>query len=169
MDRIQAEIEAIRSQIEALRTERDALSPQELLPENDSPEAVTEAYRRQAREAAQVATEVEGIDNAIAALEAQLQQKQRELQSLSGQQQQPLTREEQVELAVQRAYDRAERINELAAELAEELRALKAIAHDLSPIYWQLHDKPFITGFRGISVPYLRSDNEVLTVSKLII
>ncbi len=169
MDRIQAEIKAIRSQIEVLRTERDALTLKEILPDNDSPEAIAEAYRRQAREAARVSAEVEGIDNAIAALEAQLDQKQRELQPLPMQQQQPVTLEEQVAAATQHAYDRAERINELAAELVEELRALKAIADDLSPVYWQLHHKPFITGFKGTSVPYLRSDKDVLTISNLLI
>jgi chromosome segregation ATPase len=167
MDQIQAEIEAIRSQIEVLRTERDTLTAKLMLPENQSPEAIAEAYRRQAREAAQVSTEIEGIDQAIAALEAQLQQKERELQPLPAQQ--PLSLQEQVEQARQRAYDHADRINELAAELAEELRALKAIAHDLSPSYWQLYGRPFITGFKGTSVPYLRSDGDVLMISNLLI
>lgn len=168
MDNIQTEIEAIRSQIEVLRRERETLTIKEILPENDSPEAIAEAYRRQAREAAEVSAEVAGIDNAIAALEVQLQQKQRDLQPIV-KPKQPLTLAEEVEAATQQAYDRANRINELAGELVEELRALKAIAHDLSPSYWQLHHKPFITGFKGASVPYLRSDSGVLMISKLII
>lgn len=168
MDQIPAEIEAICSQIEVLRTERNALIGKEILPENDSPEAIAEAYHRKARIIAQVSAEVKGIDDAIAALEAQLYQKQSELQPLPIQPQ-PLTLQEQVEAATQRAYDHAERINELAAELVEELRALKAIAHDLSPSYWQLYDKPFITGFKGTSVPYLRSDGDVLMISSLVI
>jgi chromosome segregation ATPase len=167
MDQIQAEIEAIRSQIEVLRTERDTLTAKLILPENQSPEAIAEAYRRQAREAAQVSAEIEGIDQAIAALEAQLQQKERELQPLPPQQ--PLTLQEQVEQATQRAYDHADRINELAAELAEELRALKAIAYDLSPSYWQLYGRPFITGFKNTSVPYLRSEGEVLMIASFLI
>ena len=167
MDQIQAEIEAIRSQIEVLRTERDTLTAKLILPENQSPEAIAEAYRRQAREAAQVSAEIEGIDQAIAALEAQLQQKERELQPLPPQQ--PLTLQEQVEQATQRAYDHADRINELAAELAEELRALKAIAYDLSSSYWQLYGRPFITGFKNTSVPYLRSDGEVLMIASFLI
>jgi hypothetical protein len=101
-------------------------------------------------------------------LEAQLQQKQSKLQPLASEPQ-PLTLQEQIEAATQRAYDHAERINKLAAELAEELRALKAIAHDLSPSYWQLYDKPFITGFQGTSVPYLRLDSDVLMIGSLII
>jgi chromosome segregation ATPase len=169
MDRTQAEIEAIRSQLKALRAERDSLTPQEIVPENDSPEAIAQAYRHQAREAARVSTEIEGIDNAIAALEAQLQQKQTELQPLSPQQLQSLSLEEQVALATERAYDHADPINELAAELVEELRALKAIAHELSPSYWQLHHKPFVTGFKGTAVPYVRSDNEVLMIAHLLI
>ncbi len=168
MDQIQIEIEAICSQIKALRTERDALTLTEIVLENESPEKIAQAYRRQAREAAQVSAEVKGIDNAIVALEAQLKQKQRQLKSLQ-QSSQSLTLEQRIEDATQEAYTHAERINELAAELAEELRALKAIAYDLSPSYWQVHHKPFITGFRGISVPYLRSDKEVLMIAKLII
>lgn len=167
MDRIQVEIEAINAQIKALRIERDALEVKQVQPEDDSPEAITEACRRQARESAVVSAEVKGIDDAIAALSAQLQQKQSELKPLIPLQ--PLTLEEEVAEATQRAYDRGERINELAAELVEELRALKAIAHDLAPLYWELYDKPFITGFQSTSVPYLRSDNDVLMISNLIV
>jgi len=168
MDQIQTEIEAIHSQIKALRTERDTLTIKEIVPENESPEKIAQAYRRQAREAAQISAEVKGIDNAIAALEAQLKQKQRQLKSLQ-QGSQSLSLEQQVENATEKAYDHAERINELAAELVEELRALKAIAYDLDPSYWQLYHKPFITGIRSISVPYLRSDQDVLMIAKLII
>ncbi|HBB32681.1 MAG TPA: hypothetical protein DDZ80_16360 [Cyanobacteria bacterium UBA8803] len=168
MDRIQAEIEAICTQIAVLRNERDTLKVQEILPENESPEAIAEAYRRQARAAVQVSAEIQGIDNAIAALQTQLKQKQQELQPLP-EPKQPLTLAEQVEQVTQQAYDHAERINELAAELIEELRALKAIAHDLSPSYWQLHHKPFVTGFKGAAVPYVRSDSGVLMISKLIV
>jgi len=39
----------------------------------------------------------------------------------------------------------------------------------MSPSYWQLHHKPFITGFKGASVPYLRSDQGVLMIGKVII
>jgi chromosome segregation ATPase len=168
MDQIQAEIEAIRSQLDALRHEREALTNQEVQPENNSPEAIAAAYRHQARVAAEVYAEVQGIDNAIAALQAQLEQKQQQLQPLV-KPKQPLTLADEVEIATQQAYDRANRINELATELVEELRALKAIAHDMSPSYWQLHHKPFITGFKGASVPYLRSDQGVLMIGKVII
>ncbi len=165
MDQIQAEIEAILSQIKLLQEERASFSIDEVLPEDDSPKAITDAYRRQARESAKVAAEVKGIDDAIAALQAQLRQKQGGLKpSLISHQ---LSLQEQVAEATQQAYDRGERINELAAELVEELRALKAIAHDLAPLYWQLYDKPFITGFQSTSVPYLRSDNDVLMISNL--
>lgn len=166
MNQIQAEIEAINTQIKVLRIERGALEIKPVLPEDDSPEAITEAYRRQARESAGVAAEVKGIDDAITALLAQLRQKQGELKpSLQSQ----LTLEEQIAQATQLAYDRGERINELATELIEELRGLKAIAHDLAPLYWQLYDKPFITGFQGTAVPYLRSDNDVLMISSVLI
>lgn len=166
MTQLQTEIEAINAQIKALRIERDALEIQQILPKDDSPEAITEAYRRQARESAGVAAEVKGIDDAIAALLIQLRQKQGELKPS---QQSLLTLEEQIAQATQLAYDRGERINELATELIEELRGLKAIAHDLAPLYWQLYDKPFITGFQGTAVPYLRSDNEVLMISSVLI
>lgn len=167
MDRIQVEIEAIRSQIKLLQDERAAFTIKEVLPEDDSPTAITKAYRRQARESAKLAAEVKGIDDAIAALQAQLQQKQGVLKpSLISQQ---ITLEEQLAAATQQAYDRGERINQLAAELVEELRALKAIAHDFAPAYWQLYDKPFITGFQGTAVPYLRSDNDVLMISSVVV
>ncbi|WP_242031937.1 hypothetical protein [Microcoleus sp. FACHB-672] len=72
--------------------------------------------------------------------------------------------EQQVEEGRQRAHVHAERINELAEELAQELKALKDIADEISPSYWQVYYKPFITGFSSISVPYVRSDGDVWTV-----
>ncbi len=71
---------------------------------------------------------------------------------------------QQVEESRQQAKVHAERVNQLAAELAEELQALKAIADDISPYYWQIYYKPFITGFKSISVPYVRSDGDVWTI-----
>lgn len=162
MEQLQA-IEAIRSQIEALRQERAALSVDMVLPEGVSPEAIADAYRRHARETAQVSAEVKGIDDAITALEAQLNQKQAELAALQTEPQ-PKSIEQQVEEGKKRAKVHAERINQLAAELAEELRALKAAADEISPSYWQVYYKPFITGFHTISVPRVRSDGDVWTI-----
>lgn len=160
MNPIKAEIDAIRSQIEALQRERAAIAIDKVNPMSESPEAIAEAYRRQARETAQIAAEVKGIDDAIAALQTQLAQKQ--VQWERAQKRNPL--EQQVEEAKDCARVHAERINELAAELSEEVKALKAIADEISPSYWQVYYKPFITGFSSISVPHVRSDGAVWTI-----
>jgi chromosome segregation ATPase len=167
MEQIQA-IEAIRSQIEALRQERAALSVNVVFPTDTPPEAIADAYRRHARETAQVSAEVKGIDDAIAALESQLNQKQAELAALQTESQ-PKSIEQKVEEGRKRAKVHAERINQLAAELAEELRALKAAADELSPRYWQVYYKPFITGFHTISVPHVRSDGDVWTIMNRVV
>lgn len=166
MEQIQAEIEAFRSQIEALRQERDSFIVNEVSPENESPEAIAEAYRRHARETAQLSAEVKGIDDAIAALEAQLNQKQIDLERL---QTEPKSLEQQLEEGRKQAKVHAERINQLAAELAEELRALKTTADELSTSYWQVYYKPFITGFKTISVPHVRSDGDVWSIVNRIV
>ncbi|MEG4028051.1 MULTISPECIES: hypothetical protein [unclassified Microcoleus] len=160
MDKLQTDIEAIYSQIEELRLERQQLSIADVVPAGDSPQAIADAYRRHARETAQVSAEVKGIDDAIAALSAQLSQKQQ--QSVKLQRISPM--EEQVEEGRVLAQGHAERINELAAELAAEVKGLKAIADQISPSYWQVYYKPFITGFKSISVPYVRSDGDVWTI-----
>ncbi|MEG4170878.1 MULTISPECIES: hypothetical protein [unclassified Microcoleus] len=160
MDKLQTDIEAIYSQIEELRLERQQLSIADVVPAGDSPQAIADAYRRHAREKAQVSAEVKGIDDAIAALSAQLSQKQQ--QSVKLQRITPM--EEQVEEGRLLAQGHAERINELAAELAAEVKGLKAIADQISPSYWQVYYKPFITGFKSISVPYVRSDGDVWTI-----
>jgi len=160
MDKLQAEIDAICVQIEALQREREQLSIGAAAPDGSSPQAIADAYRRHARETAQVSAEVKGIDDAIAALSVQLSHKQREsrhLQKLS-------PGEQEVEDGRARAREHAERINELAAELAGEVKELKAIADRISPSYWQVYYKPFITGFKSISVPYVRSDGDVWTI-----
>lgn len=162
MDHLQADIEALRTQIEALQQERASLNVNPVTPEDNSPAAIAEAYRRHAREYAQILVEVKGIDDAIAALEAQLRQKQGESCSLPTPRRTPL--EEMVEEGRQRAQVHADRINQLAAELAQEIQALKAIADEISPSYWQVHYKPFITGFQSISVPHVRSDGDVWTI-----
>ncbi|MEG4352817.1 hypothetical protein QUA74_24150 [Microcoleus sp. LAD1_D3] len=160
MDKLQTDIEAIYSQIEELRLERQQLSIADVVPAGDSPQAIADAYRRHARETAQVSAEVKGIDDAIAALSAQLSQKQQ--QSVKLQRITPM--EEQVEEGRVLAHGHAERINELAAELAAEVKGLKAIADQISPSYWQVYYKPFITGFKSITVPYVRSDGDVWTI-----
>ncbi|MEG4318750.1 MULTISPECIES: hypothetical protein [unclassified Microcoleus] len=160
MDKLQTDIEAICSQIEALRRERQQLSIGAAAPVGDSPQAIADAYRRHARETAEVSAEVKGIDDAIAALSAQLNQKQQ--LSVNLQRMSPM--EEQVEEGRELARGHAERINELAAQLAGEVKELKAIADQISPSYWQVYYKPFITGFKSISVPYVRSDGDVWTI-----
>jgi DNA repair exonuclease SbcCD ATPase subunit len=160
VDRLQAEIEAICSQIEALRRERQQISIAAAAPVGDSPQAIADAYRRHARETAQVSAEVKGIDDAIAALSDRLSQKQQQ----SGNLQKMSPMEQQVEEGRTLARGHAKRINELAAELASEVKELKAIADRISPSYWQVYYKPFITGFKSISVPYVRSDGDVWTI-----
>ena len=76
---------------------------------------------------------------------------------------------QQVEEGRKDAMIHAERINELAQELADELQALKDIADTISPSYWQVYYKPFITGFTNISVPHVRSDGDVWTVFNRIV
>lgn len=170
MEPIQVEIEAIRTQIEALKEERAILKVDPVLPSYNTPEAIVEAYRRHARETSQISAEVKGIDDAIAALEAKLREIGRSQglqQLLQGGTPDPLAA--QVEEGKQRAQDRAERINELAEELEQEVQALKAIADEISPSYWQLYNRPFITGFSKISVPYVRSDGAVWMITNQVV
>ncbi|OKH16822.1 hypothetical protein NIES592_03700 [Fischerella major NIES-592] len=168
MEQILAEVAALRSQIEVLREERASLTVTVTPPKNDSPQAITEAYRRYARENAQLVAELKGIDDAIAALEDQLVQKQAQLQQWQIQAKQ-LSLQEQLDEARKIAQVHAQRINELAAELAIEIRSLKACADELSPLYWQVYYKPFITGFKTISVPHVRSDGDVWTIVNRIV
>jgi PIN domain nuclease of toxin-antitoxin system len=169
MEQTQAEIAALNSQIQILLEERAALTINNVISgENDSPQAMVEAYRRQARENAQLSVELQGIDAAIAALEVQIKQKQGKLVRSQGQSKQ-LIQQQQLEEAKEVAQVHAQRINQLASELAAEVRFLKTCANQLSPMYWQIYYKPFITGFKTISVPYVRSDGEVWTIVNRIV
>lgn len=168
MNQIHADIKAINSQIEALRQERALLTVDMISPDNKSPQAIADAYRRHARETAQQSAEVKGIDDAIAALASQLHQKETELKLLQTEPKQ-LSLEQQVEEATEQAKVHAERINQLAAELADELRALKNITNEISPKYWQVYYKPFITGFKTISVPYIRLDGDVWMIGNRVV
>ncbi|MBD2411669.1 hypothetical protein FACHB389_23870 [Nostoc calcicola FACHB-389] len=169
MDQIQTEITALKSQIQALQQERAALTINNvILGENDSALAMVDAYRRHARENPQLSAELKGIDDAVAALELQVQQKQAQLARWQIESKQ-LTQQQQLEEAKKLAQVHAQRINQLAAELATEIRLLKRCADELSPIYWQVYYKPFITGFKTISVPYVRSDGEVWTIVNRIV
>ena len=71
-----------------------------------------------------------------------------------------MIRKGQKVLLIRKVVD-AERINQLALVLAEELQTLKSAADRLSPKYWQVYYKPFIAGFKTISVPHVRSDGDV--------
>lgn len=162
MQKLQTDIEAIRNQIYRLQRERSRIKTPAIAPVNDSPEAISDAYRTQARETAQISAEVKGIDDAIAALQKQLHQKQHQLQQQKADGHNPILQE--LEESREQAKLHAERINELAGELAAEVKALKAIADEISPSYWQVYLKPFITGFKSISVPFVRSDGQVWTI-----
>jgi hypothetical protein len=169
MQQIVSEIAALSQQIQALQQERSALTINNVvLNENDSPIVIAEAYRRFARENSHLAVELKGIDDAIAALESQLQQKQAQLVRWQIDSKQ-LTIEQQLEEARNVAQVHAQRINLLAGELATELRLLKSCANELSPLYWQVYYKPFITGFKTISVPHVRSDGDVWTIVNRIV
>ncbi|MDZ8222324.1 MULTISPECIES: hypothetical protein [unclassified Nostoc] len=169
MEQIQAEMAALKSQIQILLEERAALTVNNVISaENDSPQAMVEAYRRQARENAQLSVELQGIDAAIAALEAQIKQKQGKLVR-SQVASKELIQQQELEEAKEVAQFHAQRINQLASELATEVRLLKRCANELSPMYWRIYYKPFITGFKTISVPYVRSDGEVWTIVNRIV
>lgn len=170
LKQIQSEITALKSQIQVLQQERAALTQDHNLTAEayDSHLALVEAYRRQARENPQLFAELKGIDDAIAALELQLQQKETELAQLP-RKSQLIRQQQELEAAKQVAQVHAERINELAGELAAEIRLLKSCADQLSPLYWQVYYKPFITGFKTISVPHVRSDGEVWTIVNRIV
>ena len=169
MEQIQAEMAALKSQIQILLEERAALTINNVISgENDSPQAMVEAYRRQARENAQLSVELQGIDAAIAALETQIKQKQGKLVR-SQVASKELILQQELEEAKEVAQVHAQRINELAGELAAEVRLLKRCANELSPMYWRIYYKPFITGFKTISVPYVRSDGEVWTIVNRIV
>jgi septal ring factor EnvC (AmiA/AmiB activator) len=168
VEQIPAEINALEAEIAALREERIALKSVTFNLSDDSPQNIAASYRRQARENPEIAIEVQGIDDAITALEVQLRQRQAQLKRLPAKVQRAL-QEEQLEVARNQAQIHADRINILAAELGDELRNLKACANELSPLYWQVYYKPFITGFKTISVPYVRSDGDVWTIVNRIV
>ena len=170
MQDIQAEIAVIRSQINQLRREGASLAVNIQPSQDDSPQAIAEAYRRHARENPQLFAELKGIDDAIAALETQLTEKQSQLKkSGRGYVTRLSQQKEELEKAKMKAKTHAERINQLAAELAKEINNLKTCADNLTPLYWQVYYKPFITGFKTISVPHVRSDGEVWTIVNRIV
>jgi DNA repair exonuclease SbcCD ATPase subunit len=169
IEQIQAEMTALHTQIQTLQQERATLTINNVVSgENNSPRGIAEAYRRQARENPQLSAELQGIDAAVAALSVQLKQKKAELARWEVKSKQ-LSIQQQLEEAKTVAQFHAERANQLAGELATEIRLLKACADQLSPMYWQIYYKPFITGFKTISVPHIRSDGDVWTIVNRIV
>lgn len=170
-EEIQTEINAIRAQIDALCKERSTLSV-ELDVVDASPEAIVDAYRRRASENVQNAAQIKGIDDAITALQVILEQKQSQLKHLVSSELQ-ISKfeqiEEQIEATKEQAKIHAERINSLAEELKDEIRLLKSCADKISPLYWRIYYKPFITGFKTICVPHVRSDREVWNIFNRIV
>ena len=169
MDKIRAEIQELNLQIQALQQERAALTQNNMESSGDSTLAIVETYRRQARENVQLSAELKGIDDALGFLEKQIQQRKAHLNRYLPMSIRISQQQEQLEEARKIAQIHAERVNELAAELAKEIKLLKTCADELSPMYWQVYYKPFITGFKTISVPYVRSDCEVWTIVNRIV
>lgn len=169
MDKIRAEIQELNLQIQALQQERAALTQNNMESSGDSTLVIVETYRRQARENVQLSAELKGIDDALGFLEKQIQQRKAHLNRYLPMSIRISQQQEQLEEARKIAQIHAERVNELAAELAKEIKLLKTCADELSPMYWQVYYKPFITGFKTISVPYVRSDCEVWTIVNRIV
>ena len=169
MEDIQAEIAVIHCQINQLQLEGASLAVDITPSKDDSPQAIAESYRRQARENPQLFAELKGIDDAIAALQAQIIEKQTLLKKSPRGYITRLSQQKELEQAKTKAKTHAERINQLAAELATEVSSLKACADKLTPLYWQLYYKPFITGFKTISVPYVRCDEDIWTIVNRIV
>ncbi|WP_201026236.1 hypothetical protein [Mastigocoleus testarum] len=163
IEQIQTEINAIRTQIDVLDKERSNLSV-ELDIIDASPEGIVNAYRRRASENIENAAQIKGIDDALAALKVILEEKQSQLKHLISLEPQTSSIEQiedQIEITKKQAKVHAERVNSLAEELKQEVRLLKSCADKISPLYWRIYYKPFITGFKSISVPHVRSDREV--------
>lgn len=170
MDKIQSEIQELNSQIQTLQKERAELNQNHIeSPENSSALAIAEAYRRQARENPEIAAEIQGIDNAIAYLEKQKRRKENHLFESLSYSQRIAKQKQELEEGKKFAEIHAQRVNELAKELAQEVKLLKACADELSPMYWHIYNTPFITGFKTISVPYVRSDGEVWRIVNRIV
>jgi len=168
MSSLQSEIQEIREYIEALRGERAELqqSPPPTV-SGDRPSDIVRACRDRARLTLEQSAELKGIDDAIAALEVKLLDRQAAQLALGD------SRENQQRAEIERgkiqAQRHAERINEIATDLAIEVRALRDIADRLSPLYWDLEGRPFITGFKRVTVPQVRSDRRVWTVVNRVI
>jgi septal ring factor EnvC (AmiA/AmiB activator) len=170
MNKLQTEIKELNSQIQALQQERAALTQNNIeTNDNNSALATVEAYRQQARENPQVAAELKGIDDAITFLEKQKRRKEAYLFESLPYSQRLAQQKQELEEAKKFAEIHAQRVNELAKELAQEVKLLKACADELSPMYWQVYNKPFITGFKTISVPYVHSDGEVWRIVNRIV
>jgi hypothetical protein len=164
----QTEIQELRDYIRSLQAERATLckviAPVQA---SDRPEDIVQACRDRARLTIEQSAELQGIDDAIAALEVQLLEKQAGLLAIADSREDQIRHEiEQGKLEAQR---HAERINEIAIELAQEVRALRDIADRLSPLYWDIEGRPFITGFKRVTVPQVRSDRRVWTVVNRVI
>ncbi|MFM6088989.1 MAG: hypothetical protein ACKPCK_08105, partial [Dolichospermum sp.] len=136
MEKIQSEIGELRSQIQALEQERAMLTNNHVeLAKNDSYLAIVAAYRRQARENAQLSAEIKGIDDAISFLEKQIEQRKVYLNRCLPVSIRISQQEAELEEAKKIAQIHAERVNELAGELAKEIKLLKTYADKLSPMY----------------------------------
>jgi uncharacterized coiled-coil DUF342 family protein len=170
MEKIQAEIKQLNSQVQALQEERATLNNNNVESgENDSALAIVEAYRRQATKNPQIAAELQGIHRAIAFLEKQKHQRQTYLNQSQLFSKSPSQQQEELEAAKKIAQTHGQRINQLAGELATEIKLLKACADELSPMYWQVYYKPLITGLKTISVPQVRSHGEVWRIVNRIV
>jgi len=167
---LQQEIEELQVCLTELRLERSQQSTLITPPSGANPREIMQACRDRARLTVEQSAELKGIDDAIVTLEQRLISKQAELLAYGNLRQ---LRQQQAQLEIEQgrlaARQHADRINEIAVELAHEVRALRTIADQLSPLFWELEGRPFITGFKRVTVPHVRSDSRVWTVVNRVI
>ncbi|HLO51918.1 MAG TPA: hypothetical protein VK211_26145 [Kamptonema sp.] len=166
---LQAEIAALQAEIPPLQGERDELNRQRssfrvavAFPKNNSPEALAEFHQRNASAAANWLDQLKEIDKAIKAVENQLSQKQAMLTHKQAQldklrsQQEWLELERRVQVGGKRLQSQAQKINQLAAQLAAEIQTFKEIYEDVNPSYCQWLQKPVtIVEFSATAIPHV--------------
>jgi len=141
IEQFKQEIQDYEIELKTLRSELNSFNAVAPQPESNRPSDIAKAFRSAAIATAERVSDIQGLKSAIAALEAQLAQKQEQFKELEKQQQRQ-ERLKRIEIGKAKAKAVGDEINSLVSQLESKISELKTVCCQYEGDHRVLKSKP---------------------------
>ncbi|MGK7923219.1 MAG: hypothetical protein AB4080_24790 [Trichodesmium sp.] len=155
VETLQIEINTLQAQIDQLHQKRSSFQINVSFPKDNTPEAVADFRQKNAEETANWQEEMQGINQSLKVLEAQLNQKKTNLQPKKNRLEW-LELQQQVYEGGKLLQEQVKKVNQKANQLEAEIQNLKKIYQEFNPLYCQwVQNSANIVDFKATTIPYV--------------